>query len=104
MDRKYSEEIVRYPAVNDEGRTCEILERITWGREVQADGSLGEPELVNRRFDLKTGEPSVKAVRAAVTRVLAEPSFTERARALAAEMATYDAPVVGAKLVEDVLA
>lgn len=56
MDRKYSEEILRYPAVNDEGKTCEILERITWGREVQADGSLGEPQLVNRRFDLKTGQ------------------------------------------------
>jgi len=56
MDRKYSEEVVRYPAVNHENKPCEILERITWGREIQADGSLGEPQLENRRFDLKTGE------------------------------------------------
>ena len=56
MERKFSEEIFRYPAVNAEGRPCEILERVTWGREVQADGSLGEAQLVNRRFDLKTGE------------------------------------------------
>ena len=56
MERKYSEEVVRYPAVTDEGKPCEVLERITWGREVRADGSLGEAELVNRRFDLKTGQ------------------------------------------------
>jgi hypothetical protein len=56
MNRKYSEEIVRYPARNAEGKPREILERITWGRAVQEDGSLGEPELVSRRYDLKTGE------------------------------------------------
>jgi hypothetical protein len=33
-----------------------VLERITWGREVRDDGSLGEAELVNRRFDLKNGQ------------------------------------------------
>lgn len=56
MDSKFSEEVVRYPALNAEGKPCEILERITWRRAVQSDGSLGEPEVVNRRFDLKTGE------------------------------------------------
>jgi len=56
MNRKYSEEIIRYPALSAEGKPREILERITWGRAVQADGSLGEPELVSRRYDLKTGE------------------------------------------------
>lgn len=55
MEKKYSEEILRYPAVSEEGKNCEILERITWGRPVQQDGSLGEPELINRRFDLKNG-------------------------------------------------
>jgi hypothetical protein len=53
---KYSEEIVRRQALDEEGRRCEILERITYGRAVQQDGSLGEPEVVTRRFDLRTGE------------------------------------------------
>ena len=56
MNKKYSEELLRYPAQNSEGKPREILERITWGRAVLADGSLGEPELVNRRYDLQTGE------------------------------------------------
>ena len=56
MNKKYSEQINRYPAVTDEGKSCEILERITFEREVRADGSLGEPVEINRRFDLKTGE------------------------------------------------
>jgi hypothetical protein len=53
---KYSEEVLRHAAVNAEGAPCEILERITYAREVLADGSLGEPAQCNRRFDLKTGE------------------------------------------------
>ena len=53
---KYSEEVVRIPARNADGDACVILERITYGREVLADGSLGEPVVVNRRFDLRTGE------------------------------------------------
>jgi len=53
---KYIEEIVRLPALTAEGKPCEILERITLSREVQQDGSLGEPTIVNRRFDLRTGE------------------------------------------------
>ena len=35
----------------------EILERVTYGRPVLEDGSLGEAAVVNRRFDLRTGEP-----------------------------------------------
>jgi hypothetical protein len=54
--KKYSEEVVRYPAVNSQGKPCEILERITQGRDLQPDGSLSAPEVVNRRYDLKTGE------------------------------------------------
>jgi hypothetical protein len=53
---KYSEEVVRIPARNADGDACVILERITYGREVLADGALGEPVVVNRRFDLRTGE------------------------------------------------
>jgi hypothetical protein len=54
--KKYSEEIHRYNAVNSDGQACEILERITYLQLPQADGSLGEPKEVNRRFDLRTGE------------------------------------------------
>ncbi len=53
---KYSEQVIRFPARDAEGQQYEILERITFSREVQADGSLGEPVMVNRRFDLRTGE------------------------------------------------
>lgn len=55
--KKYSEEIHRYSAVNDEGRYCEILERVTFERPTLPDGSVGEPAVINRRFDLQTGEP-----------------------------------------------
>lgn len=55
--KKYSEEIVRYDSVNDEGKYYEILERITYERVEQSDGSLGEPSVFTRRFDLQTGEP-----------------------------------------------
>jgi hypothetical protein len=55
--KKYSEEILRYPAVTEEGKPCEILERVTYGRPVLEDGSLGEAAVINRRFDLRTGEP-----------------------------------------------
>ncbi len=55
--KKYSEEIFRYPAVTEEGKPCEILERVTYGRPVLEGGSLGEAEVINRRFDLRTGEP-----------------------------------------------
>lgn len=54
--KKYSEQILRHPAVTAEGKPCEILERITLERLVGEDGSLSEPVVVNRRFDLKTGE------------------------------------------------
>jgi len=53
---KYSEQIVRLPATTAEGKSCEIIERITLSHEVLQDGSLGEPTVVNRRFDLRTGE------------------------------------------------
>ena len=54
--KKYSEEIVRHAAVSAEGKPREILERITFERTVGNDGSLSEPVVVNRRFDLGTGE------------------------------------------------
>ena len=56
MSTKYHEEILRHPAVTAEGKPCEILERLTFERSVQADGTLSEARQVNRRFDLRTGE------------------------------------------------
>lgn len=53
---KYSEEIIRHRAVTAEGKPREILERITYVRELRADGSLAIPVVVHRRFDLATGE------------------------------------------------
>jgi UDP:flavonoid glycosyltransferase YjiC (YdhE family) len=52
-------------------------------------------------LNLKTGDPSADQVREAVRRVRAEPSFRVRARALAAEYATYDAHAVLAATVDE---
>ena len=54
--KKYSEQIVRYPALDDEGRPREILERITFERDQASDGTMTEPVVINRRFDVQTGE------------------------------------------------
>jgi UDP:flavonoid glycosyltransferase YjiC (YdhE family) len=43
-------------------------------------------------------------VRAAVRRLLDEPSFRARASAVAAEMATYDGPARSAELLEELVA
>ena len=56
MTIRYHEEVRRYPAVTAEGKPCEILERLTFERGVQPDGSLSEARQINRRFDLGTGE------------------------------------------------
>lgn len=57
MQKKYSEELVRYPALDADGKPCEIIERITFARTVGSDGRLkGRPKEINRRYDLKTGE------------------------------------------------
>jgi len=53
---KYHEEILRHPAVTAEGKPCEILERLTFERSVQPDGTLTDARQINRRFDLRTGE------------------------------------------------
>jgi hypothetical protein len=51
---RYSEKINRYWAVNDEGKSCEILERITYERQPgEGEGVLVE---INRRYDRQTGE------------------------------------------------
>lgn len=54
--KKYSEDIRRHAAIYADGRPCEILERITWERAQQPDGSPGEANLFSRRYDLRTGE------------------------------------------------
>lgn len=54
--KKYSEEIRRHIAVDADGKSFEILERITWERTPLPDGSPGEAQMFNRRYDLRTGE------------------------------------------------
>lgn len=54
--KNYSEDIRRHAAIDADGRPREILERITWERAQQPDGSPGEAKLFNRRYDLRTGE------------------------------------------------
>jgi hypothetical protein len=57
MQKKYSEELNRYPAVTAEGKPCEVLERITFARTIGSDGrAKGRLTEVNRRYDLRTGE------------------------------------------------
>lgn len=57
MQKKYTEELLRYPALDADGKPCEILERITFARTIGRDGrAKGRPKEVNRRYDLKTGE------------------------------------------------
>jgi hypothetical protein len=53
---RYSEEIVRYAALNDEDKPCEILERITYERVAGEGTEPAKLVVVNRRFDLRTGE------------------------------------------------
>ncbi len=57
MEKKYSEELNRFAALDADGKPCEILERITFARTLGSDGRLkGRPKEINRRYDLKTGE------------------------------------------------
>ncbi len=76
---------------------------------VVAGGSEEKPEIAARvawsgaGIDLRTGRPRVRALRLAVMRVLAEPAYRERARALAGEMARHDAPATSADLIEAVI-
>lgn len=73
---------------------------------VVAGGSEEKPEIAARvqwagvGIDLRTGRPKPAQIRAAVRRVLDEPGFRDRVRALASDMATYDAPARGALLIE----
>lgn len=65
-----------------------------------------KPEVSNRiaysgvGINLKTATPTADQVKAAVRRVLAEPSFRQRAKHMQAELATYDGPSLAAKLLE----
>jgi MGT family glycosyltransferase len=77
---------------------------------VVAGGSEEKPEIARRvawcgaGIDVRTGRPSPSKIRGAVRRVLDEPSFRERARVLAAEIATTDAPTTAVAAIEDLLA
>jgi MGT family glycosyltransferase len=77
---------------------------------VVAGGSEEKPEIAARvqwsgaGIDLRTGRPKPARIRAAVRRVLGEPGFRDRARAIAADMAACDAPGRGALLIEQLIA
>jgi UDP:flavonoid glycosyltransferase YjiC (YdhE family) len=51
-------------------------------------------------IDLRTGRPSPEQVRAAVERVLAEPSYTARAREIAASLARHGGAAAAGDLIE----
>ncbi|MEO7096200.1 MAG: nucleotide disphospho-sugar-binding domain-containing protein [Polyangiales bacterium] len=77
---------------------------------VVAGGSEEKPEIAARvawcgaGIDLRTGRPSPKKIRAAVTRLRDEPAFKARVTELAAEISTYNAAARGAELVEELIA
>jgi len=54
--KKYSETLIRHVAETEDGVPCEILERLTFERELGADGHWSEPRQINQRFDLRTGQ------------------------------------------------
>ena len=56
MNVKYHELVLRHEAQTADGKTVELLERRTFERAIEPDGSLGEAREINRRFDLSTGE------------------------------------------------
>lgn len=56
MNVKYHEEVLRHMAVMADGTHCELLERRTFERPILEDGSLGDAQQINCRFDLRTGE------------------------------------------------
>jgi hypothetical protein len=55
-DKKYSETLIRHAARTEDGKPCEILERLTFERERRDDGTWSEPRQIHQRFDLRTGE------------------------------------------------
>jgi UDP:flavonoid glycosyltransferase YjiC (YdhE family) len=73
---------------------------------VVAGGTLDKPEIARRvawsgaGIDLRTGRPSPSAVRSAVERVLASPSYRERARAVGESLAAHGGAPAAADLVE----
>jgi UDP:flavonoid glycosyltransferase YjiC (YdhE family) len=73
---------------------------------VVAGATLDKPEIARRvawsgaGLDLRTGRPSPAKVRAAVERVLAEPSFAERARAIGASLARHGGVATAGDLIE----
>lgn len=73
---------------------------------VVAGGTLDKPEIARRvawsgaGVDLRTGRPSPLAVRAAVERVLATPSYRQRARTVGASLAAHGGVVAAGDLLE----
>jgi MGT family glycosyltransferase len=76
---------------------------------VVAGGSEDKPEVAARvawsgaGVDLRRADPSARAVRQAVRRVLSQARFAVRARELAEQATSYDARVRGAELIEGLM-
>lgn len=77
---------------------------------VVAGGTEEKPEIAARvawcgaGIDLRTGAPTPSQVRAAVQRVLSDPTFAAHAQRIACEMARHDAPREAADLLEALVA
>ncbi|MFD9739146.1 glycosyltransferase [Umezawaea sp. NPDC059074] len=74
-----------------------------------AGASEDKPEVAARvaragvGIDLRTATPKPKAIRAAVRKLLDDPGYRTRARAMAVEYQRYDAGAVAAELIEQVV-
>lgn len=106
----YSELLPRLDAVVSNGGWGGVLEFLAEGLPlVIAGADLDKPEIAARvawsgaGLDLRTGKPSIAAIRAAYDRVVADPGFRSRARRLAAELAALGGVDRAAELLQQLL-
>jgi UDP:flavonoid glycosyltransferase YjiC (YdhE family) len=77
---------------------------------VAAGATEDKPEIANRiawsgvGLNLNTQTPAPERIRAAVGDIVRDPRYRRRARAIAAEIARYDAPSTAVRLLEELAA
>jgi UDP:flavonoid glycosyltransferase YjiC (YdhE family) len=88
-----------------------VLEALTHGIPlIVAGGDLDKPEIAARvawsraGIDLHTGKPTVRAIAKAYATVSGDPSFAERARVIATELASLGGTTAAANLIDELLA